>query len=229
MPARLNRYLASAGLGSRRTVERLIEDGRVTVNGRPGTLASRVGEGDEVRLDGAVVVPEGFRYVILHKPAGVVTTSHDPQGRPTVIGLVRSPERLFSVGRLDADTTGALILTNDGALAERLAHPRGGVEKVYRAEVEGRPDAAALQRLAAGVELDDGATAPARARLVGPGIVELALHEGRNRQVRRMCAAVGHPVQRLHRSQYAGLTADDLEPGAHRELTAAELARLRRM
>ena len=227
MPVRLNRYLASAGLGSRRAVEALIEAGRVTVNGQLGTLQSAVGEGDRVEVDGRSVAPQALRHVLLHKPAGVVTTSRDPQGRPTVIGLVESNVRLFSVGRLDAATTGALLLTNDGPLAARLAHPRGEVEKVYLAEVAGRPGREAVRRLAAGVELDDGPTAPARVRLVRPGVLEIAIHEGRNRQVRRMCEAVGHPVRSLHRTLYAGISADDLAPGAHRDLTAAELAALR--
>ena len=137
--------------------------------------------------------------MLLHKPAGVVTTARDPQGRPTVVELVDHEARVVPVGRLDADTTGALLLTNDGPLAHRLAHPRYGVEKTYVADVEGDPADAALERLAAGVELDDGPTAPARVRRLGPARVELVLHEGRNRQVRRMLEAVGHPVRRLHR------------------------------
>lgn len=227
MPVRLNRYLASAGLGSRRAVEALIAAGRVLVNGAPGTLQTVVSPGDRVELDGRRVEPQPLRHVLLHKPAGVVTTSSDPQGRPTVIDLVESDVRLFSVGRLDAATTGALLLTNDGELAARLAHPRGEVEKVYVAEVAGRPGREAVRRLAAGVELDDGPAAPARARILRPGVLEIAIHEGRNRQVRRMCEAVGHPVRSLHRSLYAGISADDLAPGAHRDLTAAELAGLR--
>ena len=227
MPVRLNRHLAAAGLGSRRAVEQLIAAGRVTVNGRPGELATRVEPGDDVRVDGTPVAVEPLRHVLLHKPAAVVTTSRDPQGRRTVLDLVPSPVRLFAVGRLDADTTGALLLMNDGELAQRLAHPRHGVEKVYLATVTGTPDAGVIRLLAAGVELEDGVTAPARVAPVAPGVLEIALHEGRNRQVRRMCAAVGHPVTALHRTRYAGLTADDLAPGGHRDLTAAEVARLR--
>jgi len=226
VPVRLNRYLAAAGLGSRRAVEQLIAAGRVEVNGEPAGLATRVDPGDDVRVDGLPVTAEPLRYVLLHKPAGVVTTSRDPQGRPTVVDLVPSAVRLFAVGRLDAETTGALILTNDGALAQRLAHPRHGVEKVYLATVQGTPGPAIARRLAAGVELEDGRTAPARVTIVRPGVLEIALHEGRNRQVRRMCEAVGHPVVALHRSGYAGLTADDLAAGAHRDLTAAEVAAL---
>ena len=167
-------------------------------------------------------------YVLLHKPAGVVTTARDPQGRPTVVELVTVEPRVVPVGRLDADTTGALVLTNDGPLAHRLAHPRYGVEKTYVAEVEGDPDEGALQRLREGVELEDGRTAPARARRLGPARVELVLHEGRKHQVKRMLAAVGHPVTALHRSAYAGLTLEALEPGESRELTGPEVESLRR-
>ncbi len=149
----------------------------------------------------------GSRYVLLYKPAGVLTTARDPQGRPTVVELVPGEPRVVPVGRLDADTTGALLLTNDGQLAHRLAHPRYGVEKTYVAEVEGDPDDEALQRLRDGIELDDGPTAPARARRLARGRVELVLHEGRKHQVKRMLAAVGHPVTRLHRSALRGSDA----------------------
>jgi pseudouridine synthase len=210
-------------------VEQLIDAGRVTVNGEPGRLTTSVEEGDDVRVDGNVVGPEAQRWVLLHKPAGVVTTARDPQGRPTVVGLVPGGQRLFPVGRLDRDTTGALLVTNDGELAHRLMHPSMGVEKVYVADVKGSPEASALTRLRRGVELDDGLTAPARVRVLAPGRIELRLHEGRNRQVRRMCAAVGHPVRRLHRSEYAGLTLDGLAPGEWRDLTSREVTRLRRV
>ena len=203
---RLNAYLSRAGVASRRKADELIKAGRVRVNGEPGQLNT---------------------YVLLNKPAGVVTTARDPHGRPTVVDLVGHDVKVVPVGRLDADTTGALLLTNDGPLAHRLAHPRYGVEKVYEVEVEGAPDDTALRRLADGVELDDGQTAPARVRRLGPSRFELVLHEGRNRQVRRMCEAVGHRVRRLHRSVYAGLRVDDLEPGSSRELTGAEVAALR--
>jgi 23S rRNA pseudouridine2605 synthase len=162
----------------------------------------------------------------LHKPVGVVTTANDPQGRPTVVGLVEHEVRVAPVGRLDVQTTGALLLTNDGALAHRLAHPKYEVEKVYEAEVEGQPSDEALRRLAEGVELEDGLTAPAEVRRLGPSLLELSIHEGRNRQVRRMLEALGHPVRRLHRSRYAGLTVEGLEPGEWRELTRAEADRL---
>ena len=223
---RLNAYLARAGIASRRGAEELIRAGRVTVGGEVAGLATFVEPTDDVRLDGRPVAPEPLAYVLLHKPAGVVTTARDPQGRPTVVGLVGHARRIVPVGRLDADTTGALLLTNDGPLAHRLAHPRYGVEKVYEADVEGDPDAATLGRLAEGVVLEDGRTAPARARRLGRGRVELALHEGRNRQVRRMLEAVGHPVRHLHRSRYAGLGLEGIGEGDWRELTQTEVRQL---
>ena len=223
---RLNAYLARAGMASRRGADELIKAGRVTVNGEQGQLNTFVEPHDRVAVDGAPVAAQELRYVLLHKPAGTVTTARDPQGRPTVVELVDVPERVVPVGRLDADTTGALLLTNDGPLAHRLAHPRYEVEKVYVADVDGEPDGAALQALAEGVELDDGMTAPATVRCLAPSRIELALHEGRNRQVRRMLEAVGHPVRRLHRSVYAGLTLERLEPGAWRELEPSEVKRL---
>ena len=226
---RLNAYLARAGVVSRRKADELIRAGRVTVNGEPGQLNTFVERRDRVEVDGEEVAAQQLAYVLLHKPAGVVTTASDPQGRPTVVDLVDVPERVVPVGRLDVDTTGALLLTNDGPLAHRLAHPRYGVEKVYVADVEGRPSQEALRALSKGVELGDGMTAPAVARCLAPSRVELTLHEGRNRQVRRMLAAVGHPVTRLHRSVYAGLTVAGLEPGAWRELEPAEVDRLRRL
>src|ERR671937_1055392 len=207
-PMRLNAYLPRAGVPPRRRADELIKAGRVTVNGEPGQLNTVVGARDRVEVDGRTVERQRLRYVLLHKPAGVVTTTRDPQRRPTVVELVPGEPRVVPVGRLDVDTTGALVLTNDGQLAHRLAHPRYGVEKTYVAEVEGDPDEDALQRLRDGVELEDGLTAPARARRLGPGRVELVLHEGRKHQVKRMLVAVGHPVTRLHRSAYAGLTVE---------------------
>jgi pseudouridine synthase len=224
---RLNAYLARAGVASRRRADELIKAGRVTVNDEPGQLNTFVSRGDRVAVDGAPVEAQRLAYVLLHKPAGTVTTARDPHDRPTVVELVDLPERIVPVGRLDADTTGALLLTNDGPLAHRLAHPRYGVEKVYEVEVEGEPDDAALRALGEGVELEDGITAPARAQRLGPSRIELTLHEGRNRQVKRMCAAVGHPVRRLYRSRYAGLTLDGLAPGEWRELRPDERDRLR--
>ena len=226
---RLNAYLARAGVASRRAADDLIKSGRVTVNGSPGQLNTFVGDADRVEVDGKVVTKQRPAYVLLHKPAGVVTTARDTHGRRTVVDLVEHPTRVVPVGRLDADTTGALLLTNDGALAHRLAHPRYGVEKVYEVDVEGDPDEAALRRLRDGVELEDGVTAPAGVRRLARARLELTLHEGRNRQVRRMCEAVGHPVRRLHRSRYAGLTLDGLAEGEWRELTAGEVDGLRRI
>jgi 23S rRNA pseudouridine2605 synthase len=224
---RLNAYLARAGIASRRGSEELIRAGRVTVNGEAARLTSVVERGDRVEVDGAEVVPEPLVYVLLHKPSGVVTTARDPQGRPTVVGLVGHERRIVPVGRLDADTTGVLLLTNDGELANRLMHPRYEVDKVYEAEVEGAPDDAALARLEAGVELDDGRTAPARVRRLGAARLELTIHEGKKHQVKRMLQAVGHPVRRLHRSSYAGLGVEGLGPGEWRALSRAEVERLR--
>ena len=223
---RLNAYLARAGVASRRKADELIKAGRVRVNGEPGELNTFVGAGDVVELDGARLEPQQLAYVLLHKPAGVVTTAHDPQGRPTVVGLVEHEARVVPVGRLDADTTGALLLTNDGPLAHRLMHPRYEVDKVYEAEVEGEPDDDDLGRLQEGVELEKGRTAPAQAEVVGPSRVRLTIHEGKKHQVKRMLETVGHPVHRLHRSSYAGLTLDGLEPGEWRELSADEIERL---
>jgi 23S rRNA pseudouridine2605 synthase len=224
---RLNAYLARAGVASRRGADELIKAGRVTVNGQPGQLNTFVDGEARVEVDGRPVAPQRLAYVLLHKPAGVVTTARDPQGRPTVVDLVEHASRVVPGGRLDADTTGALLLTNDGELAHRLAHPRYGVEKTYVVDVKGEPSDEAIQALAEGVELDDGPTAPAKARRIAPSQLELVLHEGRKHQVKRMLAAVGHPVTRLHRSAYAALTLDGLEPGQWRELSPDELERLR--
>jgi 23S rRNA pseudouridine2605 synthase len=224
---RLNAYLARAGIASRRGSDDLIKAGRVLVNGEPGQLNTFVESTDRVEVDGHEVAKQALAHVLLHKPAGVVTTVRDPQGRPTVVDLVEHRSHVVPVGRLDADTTGALLLTNDGQLAHRLAHPRYGVEKVYVAEVGGRPADAILQKLREGVELDDGVTAPAEVRRIGPNTIELTIHEGRNRQVKRMFEAVGHPVRSLHRSRYAGLTLEGLEPGRWRELEPSEVERLR--
>ena len=230
---RLNAFLARAGVASRRRADELIAEGRVRVNGEPGRFETVVGSRDVVEVDGQRVSAEPLAHVLLYKPAGVVTTARDPQGRPTVVGLVPREPHVVPVGRLDVDTTGALLLTNEGKLAHRLAHPRYGVEKVYEAEVEGRPSADALGALRSGVELEDGRTAPARARVLrrgsGSALLELTLHEGRKHQVKRMCEAVGHPARRLHRSRYAGLDLGGLAPGGWRALTRAEVAGLRRL
>ena len=227
---RLNAFLARAGVASRRRADELIAAGRVRVNGSLGELNTVVGAHDVVEVDGMRVAAQRLAYVLLHKPAGAITTASDPRGRATVVELVPHEPRVVPVGRLDVDTTGALLLTNDGPLAHRLAHPRYGVPKVYEALVEGVPDGDALRALREGVELDDGRTAPAGARVLrggGETTLELTLHEGRKHQVKRMCAAVGHPVLRLHRSRYAGLGLDGLDPGEWRELTKDEVAGLR--
>lgn len=224
---RLNAFLARSGVASRRKADELIKAGRVTVNGKPGELNTDVGRHDRVAVDGEPVARQELAYVLLHKPAGVVTTASDPQGRRTVLDLVDHPARVVPVGRLDADTTGAILLTNDGKLAHLIAHPRYGIEKVYVATVDGDPDEATIRRLREGVELEDGRTAPAKAKRFAPGRVELVLHEGRNRQVRRMLEAVGHPVRKLHRPRLAGLGLDGLAPGQWRELKGHEVAALR--
>jgi len=227
---RLQKVLARAGVGSRRACEELIAEGRVTVNGDVALLGRRVDPAtDEVELDGAlVVVDDALVHYLLNKPAGVVTTAADPQGRPTVVGLVPAEPRVFPVGRLDAATEGLLVMTNDGPLAHRLTHPRFGVEKEYVAEVEGRPAPGAVRALRQGVELEDGPTAPARVALVSPSVLRITIHEGRNRQVRRMCDAVGHPVTRLVRTRVGPIADRRLPPGRWRALTPDEVAALAR-
>jgi 23S rRNA pseudouridine2605 synthase len=221
---RLQKVLASTGFGSRRSCEDLIAAGRVTVNGEVAVLGRRVDvEHDRIEVDGAPIgVRPDLVYYLLNKPAGVVSTSRDTHGRPTVIDLVPDDPRVFSVGRLDADTEGLLLLTNDGALANRIAHPSHGVDKEYLATVEGNVSRAALRTLRQGVELDDGRTAPAKISQPEPGVLRITIHEGKNRQVRRMCEAVGHPVQRLVRTRIGPLADRSLRPGSWRELTAPE-------
>ena len=227
---RLQKVLARVGIGSRRVCEDLIAEGRVLVDGEMAVLGRRVDpETALIEVDGAPVgVRPALVHYVLNKPAGVGTTADDPQGRPTVVGLVPNEPRVFPVGRLDVDTEGLLLLTNDGELAHRLTHPSYGVEKEYVAEVEGLPTRAVLRRLREGVELDDGPTAPARATLVDPSVVRLTIHEGRNRQVRRMCEAVGHSVVRLVRTRIGPLADRSLAPGAWRELTGDEVRSLQR-
>jgi 23S rRNA pseudouridine2605 synthase len=222
---RLQKVLARAGVASRRRCEELIAAGRVTVNGEVAQLGRRVDpDADEIEVDGALMaLGADLVHYLLNKPAGVVCTASDPQGRRTVVQLVPERPRVFPVGRLDTATEGLLILTNDGPLAHRLTHPRFGVEKEYLAEVEGRPSPGALRRLRQGVELDDGMTAPARASLAGPSTLRITIHEGRNRQVRRMCDAIGHPVVRLVRTRIGPIADRRLAPGAWRPLQAAEI------
>ncbi|HUZ81252.1 MAG TPA: pseudouridine synthase [Gaiellaceae bacterium] len=219
---RLNAWLARAGVASRRKADELIKAGRVTVNGEVGQLNTFVQRTDEVSLDGEPLAKQKLAYVLLHKPAGAVTTASDPQGRRTVVDLVDHPSRVVPVGRLDADTTGALLLTNDGDLSHRLAHPKYEVDKVYEVETWAQPTDADLERLRSGVKLEDGPTSPAQVRRLSGARIELTIHEGRNRQVKRMLEAVGHRVKALHRSRYANLTVDDLAPGEWRELRPDE-------
>ncbi len=227
---RLQKVLARAGIGSRRACEVLIDDGRVTVNGQVAELGRRVSVDDDlIEVDGAAIgVRPGLVHYLLNKPAGVVTTADDPQGRPTVLDLVPAEPRVFPVGRLDLDTEGLLVLTNDGELTHRLTHPSYGVDKEYLVHVEGRPTRAALRQLREGVELDDGLTAPAQVGVVTDGLIRIVIHEGRNRQVRRMCDTVGFPVQRLVRSRIGPLTDRKLKPGTWRELTTDEVRSLER-
>lgn len=225
---RLQKTLARLGFGSRRVCDDLIEAGRVTVNGEVAVLGRRVDTAaDTVAVDG---VPVGVRpdlvYYLLHKPAGVVTTAADPQGRLTVLGLVPGEPRVFPVGRLDMDTEGLLLLTNDGELAHRLTHPSFGVDKEYLVHVEGVPAPAALARLRKGVELDDGPTAPAKVAALDSSLLRIVIHEGRNRQVRRMCEAVGHPVRRLVRTRIGPLSDTNLKAGEWRLLSPGEVRAL---
>lgn len=231
---RLQKVLASRGWGSRRVCEELIADGKVTVNGEVAVLGRRVDPAvDLIEIDG---VPVGIRpdlvYYLLNKPTGVVTTAKDPQRRPTVVQLVPDEPRVFSVGRLDADSEGLLLLTNDGELANRIAHPSSSVDKEYLVTVRtngGRPvSPAAIRALREGVELDDGMTAPAKVSQLDPGVLRITLHEGRNRQIRRMGDAVGHPVTRLVRVRIGPLTDRRLKPGEWRHLTGDEVKDLAR-
>jgi len=225
---RLQKVLAGVGLGSRRVCEELIEDERVTVNGEVAVLGRRVHtDVDKIAVDDVPIgVAPGMVYYLLNKARGVVTTASDPQGRPTVIDGLPDEPRVFPVGRLDFETEGLLLLTNDGDLTHRLTHPSFGVEKEYIAEVEGKPSRGALRQLREGVALDDGVTAPAVASLLSPSVIRLVIHEGRNRQVRRMCETVGHPVRRLVRSRIGSLRDTRLGPGEWRELTTPELRAL---
>ena len=225
---RLQKVLAERGYGSRRACEELIAAGRVTVNGETAALGRRVDvDADLVEVDGQLVpVRPGLVYYLLNKPAGVVTTASDPQGRPTVVELVPREPRVHPVGRLDADTEGLLLLTNDGELTHRLTHPSYGVEKEYLAQVEGVPSPGVLRRLREGVLLDDGPTTPAQVSQPEPGVLRITLHEGRNRQVRRMGEAVGHPVRRLVRVRIGPLVDRTLAPGQWRPLTSEEVRAL---
>jgi len=224
---RLQKVLASAGWGSRRGCEDLIRAGRVRVNGALATLGISVEGGDRIEVDGRPVVLEELVYLMLHKPIGLLTTVRDPGGRPTVMSLISVPQRVFPVGRLDKNTSGLLLLTNDGPLAHALLHPSKGVRKRYEAVVRGEVVGSVLARLERGVMLDDGLTAPCRARALGRSAVRIEIKEGRKRQVRRMLEAVGHPVVSLHRVGFGPLVLGDLRVGESRALTSAELSMLR--
>jgi 23S rRNA pseudouridine2605 synthase len=234
---RLAKFLAHSGVASRRASEKLVAEGRVTVAGEVVTDPARdVDSASGVAVDGRAVAPERRQVYVLNKPAGVVSTARDTHGRRTVVELVPTPLRLYPVGRLDADTTGLILLTNDGELAELLMHPRHGVEKAYRARVAPSPvPEAAHRRLREGIDLDDGRTSPARVRQTDPGVLELRLGEGKKRQVRRMLEAVGHRVVELERFAFgplrldrAGQNGGPLPPGEHRLLSGAEVERLRK-
>jgi 23S rRNA pseudouridine2605 synthase len=224
---RLGRYLARCGVASRRRAEGLIRAGRVSVAGAVvGDPARDVDEGEDVRVDGEPVAPEPVEVWAVNKPLNVTSTAREPGARRAVVDLVRSPRRLYPVGRLDADTSGLILLTNDGELANRLTHPRYGVARAYRGRLRRRPSDADLARLRRGVELDDGLTAPARVRRVSPRVVEITLREGRNRQVRRMAAAIGNEVVALERVRFGAVRLGELRPGRSRRLSRAEVERL---
>lgn len=231
---RLAKYIALCGIASRRRAEQLVASGRVRIGGEVVTDPARhVDERSEVTVDGDVIAPEPHAHFVLNKPVGVVSTARDPQGRPKVTDLVDSDARLYPVGRLDADTSGLILLTNDGALANRLTHPSFEVERAYRARVRGSVTERALRALRSGVELEDGRTAPAKARIVergrGTTVLEIVIHEGRRRQVRRMCDAVGHPVVELQRTRFGPLRLGRLAAGGSRKLRPEEIQSLRRV
>ncbi|MEZ5381143.1 MAG: pseudouridine synthase [Microthrixaceae bacterium] len=229
-PQRVQKVLARAGVASRRVAEDLIAAGRVRVDGKLVVLGNRMDPATQLlELDGAPIsLAPGLVHYLLNKPTGVISTASDPQGRRTVVDLVPDEPRVFPVGRLDGDTEGLLLLTNNGELTHRLTHPSYGVEKEYLAEVEGTLSSGQLRHLREGVELDDGMTSPAKASQPSPGMVRLTIHEGRNRQVRRMLDAVGHPVRRLVRTRVGPLSDRNLAPGAWRHLSEDELRELER-
>jgi len=228
---RLQKVLARVGYGARRVCEDLIAEGRVTLNGSRASLGDRVREGDTVSVDGTEIgTRPDLVYYLLNKPAGVITASSDARGRPVVVDLIPAEPRVFAVGRLDLETEGLLLLTNDGALAHLVTHPSNGVEKEYLADVlvsgPGGVGSGAIRQLRDGVELDDGMTAPAKVSQPAPGVLRITIHEGRNRQVRRMCEAVGHPVRRLVRVRIGPLTDRSLAPSTFRTLSTDEVRAL---
>ena len=225
---RLAKYLAHSGVASRRAAEAIVRSGRVRVGGEVVRDPARGVEpgADEVLVDGSPVIPEATEVWLLNKPAGVVSTAREPGSRPAVVELVESPARLYPVGRLDADSTGLILLTNDGALANRLTHPRYEVPKTYRARLAEPANRRQLEALAGGVQLEDGPTAPAEARRLGGTEIELVIREGRNHQVRRMVEAVGNEVRQLRRVRFGSLELGELAPGRSRRLSDDEIARL---
>lgn len=231
---RVHRALAQAGVASRRAAETMVADGRVTVNGQVATVGQVVSGSDALAVDGRVVRAEPICTYMLNKTMGVVSTAHDPEGRPTVLDGMPDDVRLYPIGRLDIDTTGLLLITNDGDLAHRLMHPSSKVPKTYEALVDGRVSAAGVRGLRNGIDLDDGPTQPAKVDLLdrqaqGGTWLSIEITEGRNRQVRRMCEAIGHRVKRLVRTRYGGLTLGRLTRGEFRMLSSAEIARLEAM
>jgi 23S rRNA pseudouridine2605 synthase len=232
MKVRLQKILSTAGIASRRAAERLLTDGRVSVNGQTITqLGTRADpDQDDIRIDGRRIktVPRRI-YLLLNKPRGYMTTRADPQGRPTVLDLMpRLREYVYPVGRLDYDSEGLLLLTNDGDLAARLMHPRHEIERTYVARVRGVPDDIALKRLARGIVIDGHRTSPAKVRRLAPSTLAITIHEGRSRQVRKMSEAIGHPVIRLERVRFGPIEDSSLKPGSYRELSAREVALLKR-
>jgi pseudouridine synthase len=224
---RLNAYLARSGLASRRGADELIKKGLVSVNGQTASLNTQVSDADKVEVGGKAVKLPGLRYVLLNKPVGTITSLSDPEGRPKVTDLVDTPERLVPVGRLDFYTSGILILTNDGALAQRLMHPSFKVDKTYRVTTRGEITASQLKRMEQGMRLEDGMTAPARVKRLSPNTIEISIHEGRNRQIRRMIKILGLELKSLERVSYSILNLGGLKPGEWRDLSAAEVTSLK--
>ncbi|CAM3059524.1 pseudouridine synthase [Filibacter tadaridae] len=232
---RLQKVLAQAGVASRRKSETLIVDGKVKVNGIVVTeLGTKVSNSDRVEVEGVELVKESFVYYLLYKPRGVISTVHDEKGRKTVLDLIpQVSQRIFPVGRLDYDTSGVIILTNDGDFSYLMTHPKYGIKKKYIAKVKGMPEREALRKLESGVVLEDGMTAPAKVKMrtvdkkAGTSLIEITIHEGKNRQVRRMFEAIGSPVQKLRRESFAMLTTHGLNAGEARELTTHEVKQLR--
>ncbi|WP_096434813.1 pseudouridine synthase [Alteribacter populi] len=234
---RLQKVIAQAGITSRRKAETLIEEGRVRVNGKTVTeLGTKVDvHTDDVEVDGVPISKEEPVYYLLYKPQGIISSVEDHLGRKVVTDLIETESRIFPIGRLDSDTSGLLLLTNDGEFANLLMHPKYRIHKTYIAKVQGIPSRQKLKQLEKGIHLEDGKTAPARTKFIkgnnqkGTAIVELTIHEGKNRQVRRMLEAIGHPVDKLKREQYGFLTLKGLNAGEYRELKPHEVKKLREL